>query len=129
MKWWRFLLVVLLLAGSVADARGRSGGGFGGSRSRSPSFSRPTTRAPGFTRPRVNRAPSYTTPRSTTYTRRGFGFPTFVFLPFFGFHPFGYGYGYGGGFGLGVLGFLLNLVVVIALIALVVWLVRRFRRR
>ena len=107
MTWWRFLMLVLLLVGALADARGRSGGGLGGSRSyRAPSYSRPHTR---------NALPGGFT------SRRSFGVPHFVFLPFFGFS--------GSGPGLGVLSLLFNLAAVVALIALVVWLVRRFRRR
>lgn len=125
MRWWRTVLALLLMVASLlsagADARGRSGGGFGGSGSfRTPSYSRP------FSQPRT-----YSAPRGNTFNSgsRGFGMPHFVFLPFFGFHPFGLGYGYGGGFGASVLGFLFNIVLFIALIAFVVWLVRRFRRR
>ena len=121
------LLAVLVALLSFADAR-RSGGGFGGSRG---FRSSPLRRTPSFRAP--SRTPSLRAPTAgggvlgRTYRPRN----TFFFVPFFGFHPFGFFgapfFGGSGGAGWGVLGLLFNVAGLIAVIAFVAWLVRRFR--
>lgn len=69
------MLTTLALTSGVADAGRRSGGGFGGSRSRTYSVPRtPTYRAPTYRAPSVtprNTTPSpYTAPRTTSGTTR-----------------------------------------------------------
>ncbi|WP_189001862.1 hypothetical protein [Deinococcus roseus] len=111
-----WVLVSLLFLGFFSDALAkRSGGGFGRSTRSKPSVSA-QYRAPGKT---------YAAPRRT-YSNSRSGFPSFIFVPFFGFGHLGYAYS---PFSfLGVLSLLLNLVVLAVVIAFVAWMVRRMRR-
>ncbi|MFC4637653.1 hypothetical protein [Deinococcus hohokamensis] len=69
------MLTALALSSGLADAQRRSGGGFGGSRSRSysvprtPTYRAPTYRAPAPT-PRNSTVSPYTAPRTTPGTTR-----------------------------------------------------------
>ncbi|GEM48295.1 hypothetical protein [Deinococcus cellulosilyticus] len=114
-----WLMVGLLFFGFLADAFAarRTGGGFGRSLRSKPSYSTPY------------KAPSrpYVAPRTSYNSRyRAPGFPSFIFIPFFGFGHLGYGYS---PFSfMGILSLIFNVLILVVVIAFIAWMVRRMRR-
>lgn len=120
-----WLLALLTLLCALAEARGRSGGGFGGSRSYRTPHRAPSYRAPNPTFPnRLNRPQPRVLPRSTVRPLNPAARTNFFFVPFFGLNPLGL-FGMGSGAGWGLLGLLFNLILVAALAGFLLWLVRR----